>query len=187
MDFRCIFTNQDSLWAVCYPENQVDGKTQSILKVLLEQWNDTEYLTEFFVANQEKLNTPFWSGISIDDAIDKVIDEAQNLHDELWRVSTKQKGYENCSLSEIFEPLHDNILSLRSDNENHRKARTRPDLYPKPMLRLYALELEDSTYVLTGGGIKLLKVMDDIHKEKLRSVQLFLKQEGITTREGLSQ
>ena len=57
------------------------------------------------------------------------------------------------------------------------------------MLRFYAIELEDSTYIITGGAIKLTGRMDGAYFDKqfanLNRVQAFLKAEQIHTKLGL--
>ena len=58
------------------------------------------------------------------------------------------------------------------------------------MIRIYAIELEDGTYVITGGAIKISEKMDRAHFEpeikNIKRVQEFLKEQGITTKEGLT-
>lgn len=189
MEFSPIFTREDNcnLWAVCYPEYQVDGVNRDIFTILFdEKWSDVEYIREFVKTNLEDLLTPFWAGLSITDAINKIEDERLDLANELYLIETKQPGYENISLSDIFEKLHDCIYSLNTSNESHRKGKPN---FEKPILRIYAIELEDGTYVITGGAIKLKDKMigQNFDKElaNLKRVQDFLKINGIINKQGL--
>lgn len=101
-------------------------------------------------------------------------------------IETKLPGYENMSLHDVFEKLHDNIYSIKFDSETHMKAKLNLN---KPFLRLYAILLEDGTYVITGGAIKLTKKMagNEFDSEfiNLKRVQEYFKRTGIINRQGL--
>ena len=100
-----------------------------------------------------------------------------------------EPGYENKSVSEIFEVLHkvEFLIKPAIAKEKHFK-KARPD-FEKPMLRIYGLQLDDGVIIITGGGIKLTDDMDRDHLQeeldKLRKVDRFLKDLSITTKEGL--
>lgn len=179
MEFLPIFTKAEdcNLWSAHYPEDEKD-----VFKILFDKWADTSFLFEFFTNNEERL--AFW-GISVDDAIERVLDEAQHFNDELWAIETGHKGYEQLTMKDVFFPLHDNIYSLNWENEAHRKGKPDESKFKKPMLRIYAIELEDGCMVVTGGAIKLEKEMDDVEKEKLTKVQKYLEEQKINSRQGL--
>jgi hypothetical protein len=180
MEFRHIFTKPEhcNLWAVQYPEDEAD-----IFKQLFDKWSDTEYLLDFMVNNQPNLN--FWK-LTVDEAVDKAYEEAEHFSDELWAIETGYPGYENISLQDIFIPLHNNVYSMVTRNERQRKGRPNKE---KPMLRLYAIELEEGCMVITGGAIKLIEKMEGEVFERefirLKRVQEYLKEQGISTRDGL--
>ncbi|MGN6436024.1 MAG: hypothetical protein ACTHMM_05805 [Agriterribacter sp.] len=71
-----------------------------------------------------------------------------------------------------------------------RQRKGKPD-FSIPMLRLYALKLDDGSIVVTGGAIKLTKIMEgtmfEVEKRNLKLVQQFLQSEGIFTSEGLNE
>ena len=190
MKIRRIFGNRKDgrLWAVCYPGDVKGEKNIDIFQKLITLWNDTQYLTHFFLGHNNELSTSFWGYMSIDNAVDKVLDEIGDLENELYSIENKLQGFENIALSDIFKPLHTNIYSLNFSNERFRKAKPN---FNKPMLRIYAIELEDQSLVITSGAIKLLKDMKgDIfedEKYKLNKVRDFLKSEGISDAEGLKQ
>jgi len=186
MDFLGIFVENGLLYSVCYPEDQSDGQLNDIFKILFDRWADSEYLLEFFKENYSDLATPFWNGMTIDQAIQQVLFEREDFEYVLWAIETKQPEFEQKSFRDVFKPLHDNIYSLNWKNEQSRKAR--PDLKDS-MLRIYATELEDGSYVITGGAIKLTEKMigSQYNKEfkNLERVQEFLTTQGIFTKEGL--
>ena len=192
MKLQRIFTKKsgNKLWAVCYPEDKKGFKDVDIFRKLMNLWNDTEYLTNYFIEpeNQSKLADPFWEGISIDEAIDMVLEQSNSLEVELYAVSSRLPGYENTSLSDIFLPLHTNTYSLNFKNEKHRKAKPKA-FFEKPIIRLYGVELEDGAIIISGGAIKLTKPMEgdifELEKERLKKVQEYLKSEGISDQTGL--
>lgn len=189
MKFRCIFTHNQNgkLWAVaCKSSNSKKGSDEFV--ELLNRLNDTEYLFQFFTSNNADLDDPFWNGLSVDEAIDKVLDEAYAIEKELYSIVNRLPGYEYCSLNDVFLPLHQNIYSLNFKNERYRKAK--PD-FDKPMIRIYAVELEDGTLIITGGAIKLTRDMpEEEFKEvfgNLNKVRDFLREEKIIDLDGLKE
>lgn len=93
---------------------------------------------------------------------------------------------QNRRLDKIFIQLHQNIYSLNSLNDSHRKAR--PNI-SKSIIRLYGIELSDKTIIITGGTLKLKLKMIGEHFDKemrnLKRVQAFLNSQGIIDRNGL--
>jgi hypothetical protein len=181
MEIRRIFVKRGDckLWAVCYPEDKVKGKWVDVFRKLLDLWNNTAYLQQFFISNIQYLVDPFWQGISINDAINKVLDEAYAFEFELRAIETKSPGYESVSLSGIFENFHKDLHLLKKNNLYHKKGK--PD-FTHPMIRIYALEFE-GCYIITGGVIKLTaqleKDVSDNEIKKLELVQQYLQSEGV--------
>ena len=187
MEIIPIFTNQEdcNLWAVCYPEDADDQGDYDILAKLIDVWNDTEKVQTFLINNQTALADPFWKGMTVDQALTQIQREAEFLENELWSIETKQPGFENKKLDSIFQPLHNNKYSINFDNESHRKGKAEEK---KPLLRIYAIELDDGTLVVTGGGIKLTRDMEDEieeEKDQLKRVQEYLRKQGIIGKDGL--
>ncbi|HVU94845.1 MAG TPA: hypothetical protein VHE34_06450 [Puia sp.] len=186
MDFFAIFVEYGSLYSVCYPEDKISGRPVDIFQVLFDKWADPQYLLEFFKANAADLANPFWKGITIDQAIKQVLREREWFEDQLYAIETKQPGYEGMSFRDLFKPLHNNIYSLDWSGEQFRKAR--PEMVDS-MLRVYAIELEDGSFVITGGVIKLTRTMSGATFDKeianLKRVKAFLESEGIFSKEGL--
>lgn len=190
MEIRRIFTKKGEgrLWAVVCPSSKSEGKKSDVLTELFRQLTDTNYLLQFFTSNRKDLNAPIWNGISIDEAIDKVIEEVNHIEAELYAIELKTPGYENRSLSEIFLPLHEtHEFTINFRNDRYRKGK--PDFH-KPMVRIYAIELDDGTFVVSGGAIKLIKDMRNAllikEKEKLDDLRDFLKKEDIYNFQGLT-
>ncbi len=172
------------LWAVVYGKDT--PIEDNIFSQLLERWTDTEYVREFIKEHHQELQNPIWNGISRKQALNKVMEEAEDFESELKNVEAKIPGYEKTSLDDIFEPLHNDEFRLRQKNKDQVKAKPHFD---KPMLRIYGVKLSDGSYVVTGGGIKLTVTMKAAGLEgevkKIEKLQEYLEVEGITTREGL--
>ena len=141
---------------------------------LFDLWHNPEYLRAFFTTKVDDLaNT--WKGMTVEQAIDRIEDEADDFSEELKDIETKADGYEDKSLDDVFEHLHNEEFRFRGRNKDHRKAR--PDLNDSA-LRIYAIRLEDGSFIVTGGGIKLAAKMKDadleIEIDKIKRVQDYL-------------
>lgn len=111
-------------------------------------------------------------------ATDKAIDEAWDMDDMIYELAHGNHWNNKKSIADIFRPL----VKQGEDSRNKKKYKARPDLR-HPFLRLYAVKLEDDTYLVTGGAIKLTKEMEgaemEREKRKMDQVKLFLKENGI--------
>lgn len=180
-------SNDSHLWTVCYPEDRMEGEDLDIFSKLFDLWNDTTYLQNFFTENiHDLIDNPFWNGISISNAIDKVIDESLDFQQELLEVEHLSKSEKVTRINAIFKNLHnDEFIVLKSKDENFKKGK--PDI-KYPMLRLYGILLEDDCIIITGGAIKLTEKMNRAHLEfeikRLRRVKDFLQSELIYDKNG---
>lgn len=191
MQFIPIFGSQEKseLWSVCYPEDQIDNNLKDIYSILMDDlWSDIQYLLRFIKneVKSEGYDASFWNGISTQELIDKILDEIDDFDTELFNADSLSVDTHNRRLDNIFIQLHQNIYSLNSLYDSHRKAR--PNIN-KSIIRLYGIELSDKTIVITGGTLKLkLKMIGD-HFDKemknLKRVQAFLNSQGIIDRNGL--
>lgn len=189
MNFLPIFTKRSNckLWSACYPEdckNEVDNDIFTVL--FTEKWIDTEYIRNFLKTNIEDLNNPFWRGLDLDAASQKIEIERDGFYELFNNINKRKNGFENVSLKDIFKELHKNIHSISTKEDYFRKAKY--DMFDS-IIRLYAIELEDETFVITGGAFKLSRTMERPHLKhelkKLREVQSYLKTEGIIDESGL--
>ena len=98
MEFVSIFTaGARNLWSVVYPENK-----ENVFEIIFNNWNDTEFLIEFFTQNEKELSDPFWQGLSIDQAVNQVLDEAEEFESRLWSIATSQPGWETSKLKDVL-------------------------------------------------------------------------------------
>lgn len=130
----------ENLTAIKYESNDSDE-----LERLFDLWNDTEYLEEFFNANQADLA---YFNLTIDEIIEYTIEEANLLSEKLFEALQSNP----ISLETLFKNLDNSearILSLTK-----QKARRR-------WLRLYAIRIDFNVYLITGGAIKLTRTMEE--------------------------
>lgn len=133
---------KDQLFVASY-----DG-SRSVLTILQDHWTDPIYLEEFFEENKTDLFSGFYGAITIEEAIEKTIEEADELFNDLLTLTRDE-------LNILFEPLDDTEYKLI----NFQKRKAKGTRY-KSWLRIYAVGFYES-FVITGGAIKLTKKMQD--------------------------
>jgi hypothetical protein len=158
---------KDRLYAVSY-----DDMKDHVLSDLYDKWTDVQYLEEFFNEHECDLRTAFYGYIGIEEAIERTIEEAEQLHEKLYELAESEYEYQ---LDTLFRPLNDNVYVL----ENYQKSKAKGLSSRKSWLRIYAVRYDD-VYVITGGAIKLtLKMEGRRHLEeelkKLDKVRDYLK------------
>ena len=168
MTFEDI-TGTGNLWAVRY-----DGDNDNILSITFERWNDLDWLKEFFIANANDLSG-YFKITNINQAIYDTISDAHELECVIM------DSVESEELDNIFRPL-DNLRAsevLLGKEKAKGNRNNRHDSW----LRLYAIRFQKNAYIITGGAIKLTRVMqerehtlEELHK--LEQVRNFLISEG---------
>lgn len=176
-----------TLWSVCYEEDRKDEYFLDIFTKLFQLWNDFNYLQAYFEKHRSDLEHPFWNNISLEDAIFVVLDQAADFQDELMAIEYKMKGYENLKIKDVFKTFHQNEFLIKPREKRETIFRKGKPYFNHPILRLYGIELEDGSIVITGGGIKLTRQLEPSIREtelkRLRKVQDFLKSEHINSKE----
>lgn len=153
-----------------------------------EQLNDIEWLFRFFIENQNDLRQ-FNSIISVDEAITKTLAEVQHIEDTLLNAFNEGITGKGIGLDQIFRPLNDNEYMITE----LQKSKTRANKYivKSPWCRLYAVRLDKNLFIVTGGGIKLTKTMNEsshlrAELQKINKVHSFLKTRNIITGQDLN-
>ncbi len=166
---------QDSLYAVNY------GNINEFRR-LFALWQDPEYLEDFFETHKSDLQSEFFENITIEDAIIRTINEAYEFEQLVLDIAeTGNKCTEEC-LETYFKPLYNNDRHTYPIPSYEKRKAYGPET--KSWLRLYAIRIEDNVFVITGGGIKLTRTMNErkhLQEElqKLEQVKEFLITEGI--------
>ncbi|WKN45812.1 hypothetical protein [Tunicatimonas pelagia] len=156
-----------------------EGNERDEFARLFEQWQDIEYLENFFESNKDDLQNGFFGNISIEDAVFTTTEEADELENHIQEVAKKGQEDDYSTLYDlIFHPLHANDVST-----SHIESKAY-GLTSKSWLRVYAIQIATNLYVVSGGAIKLTKAMQDRphtieELKKLRATASYLKEIGL--------
>lgn len=166
-------TNDGRLWAVRYDDDNENALFESFA-----QWNDVEWLRNFFTENKEDLES-YFKVTDVNEAIFDTIDDSDRLQCLILDLSP------DADLEKLFKPLDNRqTAALLLDKE---KAR----LNHPSWLRLYAIRLEKGAFIVTGGAIKLTATMAEREhtlKEliKMERVRNYLLSEGIIDKDSFN-
>lgn len=166
-------TNDGRLWAVRYDDDEENALFESFA-----QWNDVEWLRNFFTENKEDLES-YFKVTDVNEAIFDTIDDSDRLQCLILDLSP------DADLEKLFKPLDNRqTAALLLDKE---KAR----LNHPSWLRLYAIRLEKGAFIVTGGAIKLTATMAEREhtlKElvKMERVRNYLLSEGIIDKDSFN-
>lgn len=145
------------------------GELKNELGRLLDSWNNPVELSKFLLENKNDIG-----GISIDDLIDKIINDVEDIENTLKKFTSDNSK----TLDSFFKPLN---------NQEFRQIILSKQKGPRNYLRIYALKIDTDCYVITGGGIKLANVhrMEDrphLNSElkKLEKCRNFLQSKDVS-------
>ena len=113
------------------------------------EWQDVEFLKDFFVQFGSDLRSGFFDVTKTKDAVNKTIAEA-----EIFKKRFIQLAKNEENLDDLFQPLTKNAELY----EYEVQKAYGPEY--KSWLRIYAIKLADNVYVVTGGAIKLTASMN---------------------------
>lgn len=172
-----IFTEQNQgIYAIKLKHEVLDE-----LEKLENNWSNPEYLRAFFKEHQDLLSTGKYEDYTINEAVIKTLKDGQVLLDQLFDYA--EVGFEDpeCNLSAFFTPLHESDKSKLLPYEQCKAYGVHID---NGWLRIYAIRLSVNTYIVTGGGIKLVRKMQEskyleAELSKLKLTQELLKANGI--------
>lgn len=149
------------------------GEADNEYDRLLDLWDDMEYVYNFLKENNKDIP----NNKTIPQIAEYIIEDAQEIDEILIEITEA----ENKTLSYFFKPLHNlesgaRILSLQKGRQF--------------CLRMYAIKIDEDTFVITGGAIKLplQHLMQDrehtrVELNKLNQAQAYLNEMGILDRE----
>ena len=164
----------DSLWAVRY-----DGEKENAFYQAFDQWSDPIWLRDFFFQNKNDLNEHF-KITNIDKATYETIDNADKLQCLILDLALES------NLEQVFRPLEP---SRTGDVLLGKEKAKGESVQHSSWLRIYAIKVGDSSYIITGGAIKLTATMQErghtlAELQKMETVRNYLISEGVVDSEG---
>lgn len=174
MKFDKILEN-NTLWAVRY-----DGAEDNALQEVFSQWNDPEWLVDFFLKNVADLES-YFKITDINQAIYDTIDDNMRMQCLILDISP------DADLDYIFRPLHNSRANEIVLGKEKAKIKDRPN--HASWLRIYAIKLEPGCYIITGGAIKLTRTMQErehtlAELTKMEQVRNYLIEESVIDANG---
>ena len=146
MTFDKILEN-GTLWAVRY-----DGDDDNALHKVFNQWNDPEWLWNFFTENINDLEA-YFKMTDLNQAIYDTMDDSGELECLILDISP------DADLDLMFRPLENSRAAEMTLSRKKARLHNRPE--HASWLRLYAIKLERGCYIITGGAIKLTRTMQE--------------------------
>ena len=148
--------------------------------MVFNQWNDPEWLWEFFTKNMSDL-TAYFKITDVDQAIYDTMDDGREMECLILDISP------DADLDKLFRPLENNRTSEMILGKE--KARLKNRQGHASWLRLYAIKLEPGCYIITGGAIKLTYTMEEREHtlkelQKMEQVRNLLKENSAIDAEG---
>lgn len=160
---------------------QYEGASDNEFDRLMSQWNDISYIIQFLTENSDYLKNNIWQYVGeVEDLAGQVRDEAEELDDLFIELNENCINGEKPDFDSHFHFLDGKYSYCTEWIPVKTYGTRRPSL-----IRLYAIKLDDNYYVITGGGIKLAKTIQespDIKDHVLTEIDMvrdWLKANGI--------
>ncbi len=175
MKIVSIFTVEiNALYSLQYDDRKTDE-----LSYLMNCWNNPDYLQTFFNENERYLVNGFFGNLSVYEATEITLKDADRLENLLYKKAIEGKSNQGNALQTIFKPLYDSEINIPPLQRTKLKGIKR-----KSWLRIYAIRIAANTFVITGGGIKLTHSMQEsnellIELQKLEIAKNYLRESGI--------
>lgn len=170
-------TRDGRLWSIKY-----EGAEHNALDTLFAQWEDVNWLKQFFTENIADLSS-YFKITDVDQAIFDTINDSEQLQCLILDISP------DADLDKLFRPLENSRTQEMLLGREKARVKNRPQ--HASWLRIYAIKLEPGVYIVTGGAIKLTATMqerqhtlDELRKMDL--VRTFLLNENVYDAEGLA-
>ena len=136
---------------------QYDVGKKNVFDELFDYWDDVSGVYDFITVNEEYLQSDFWGNrMTPFDVAQKVVDEAEELEEEIFERCNNAKDNDKPDLDDMFKYLDGKYRDVYELTPTKAYGIGRPSF-----LRLYAIKVDSNVYVITGGGIKLAKKIQD--------------------------
>jgi hypothetical protein len=156
----------EGLFSVCI-DPEKDQRDE--FKILDDNLSDPEFLRNFFNKREAFIGAhPFHGSITVREAIRRTRNEYFSLLRIFKDLAEEGITDEELGLVEIFKPLKKSEIFKPQLQKEKAKSSY------KSWIRVYALRVAQNFYIVTGGGIKLYKTMqeDEYLKTQLAKIEL---------------
>lgn len=143
----------------CLLSVKYDAYDSDEFERIMRDWNDAEYLENYFEEHKADLLNGYLKDITIDKAIDRTIDYANDLESILIEIAKKGQEDETNTLQTLFEPLHKKEETAYRIPP-HQKSKFK-GYAQDSWLRIYAIRIAPNVFVISGGAIKLTPNMNE--------------------------
>lgn len=163
-----------------------DDRTLNEFDRLFEEWNDLGSVIGFLEENSHLLGKGTWQHLPTPElAAAQVLDEAEEMEDTIGGLCDNAANGHKPDLDSLFHDFGGAYKYVKEYVPVKSYGGASPSL-----LRLYAIKLESNTYVVTGGGIKLCRtIQDSPGMDKVMpgidQVRTWLKANGIMDKEDI--
>lgn len=173
MDIEIIIP--DRIYSIIYDDQDIN----EYYRLFNREWNDIDFLLNFFRSHKEYTDNDFWSYLNNDpeEATARVIKDANHLESHIIELAKNSDKGEKPDLDEYFEPLDGEFVYEFTNTPMKGYGMTNPSF-----IRLYAIKIASNCYLIVYGGIKLKDkienspVLQDYVIKKIKQVRKFLKE-----------
>lgn len=163
-----------------------DDRTLNEFDRLFEEWNDLGSVIGFLEENSHLLGKGTWQHLPTPElAARQVLDEAEEMEDAIERHAGNAEKGRKPDLDSLFHDFGGKYNLVKE----YAPAKSYGSASPS-LLRIYAIRLAANTYIVTGGGIKLCRTiqespgMENVIKD-IDNARLWLKNNGITDKDDI--
>lgn len=180
-DYIAVDEDGSSLYAVHFEDAEADALAELLLPDL-GRWQDLSCLLSFFKENWNAFSAFYHWVNSPMQAVELTQKGANYFLERLLEYAERGKTERTETLSQLFQPLGASE-GIKPFGESKYKELGKYTRNPAPWLRVYAIRLEQNLFVITGGGIKTTRSMQDCPRlskelEKLEYCAQHLKERG---------
>jgi hypothetical protein len=138
-----IFVREESengIWSI-----RLDDKSTNEFTAFFRTINDDIWLYDFFEKNIDDLTDGFFGDISIAEAVELTLEEAEQMEEALYHYAKKGFDSDDLNLQHLFKPLNNREYYINT----HQKSKIR---IKRGWLRLYAIRIDKNCYYSDGWG-----------------------------------
>lgn len=170
---RIFEREKNQLLSIQFDNSDTDEFTKAF-----NQWQDVEYLEQFFEEHKADLQSGFYGNISVEDAVFETMAESRAFEENIRNEAKRGERDNEPNLNNIvFKTLN----KYETSSKHEKNKAYGPVKYS--WLRIYAIRISADIFVVSGSAIKLTKEMKgrehtENELDKLKRTVQYLKSIG---------